>query len=373
MKIAFIITGNNTTSIYIVTKDVIRYLEDRGHCVDVFFTENSIAPLGDNQKHIDRNSIFKLKFANQILRFLKNLIGRHVYEFFISWLVTNKFKNDFSKYDCIFIHGAAAITFRTLTMPHFVVLHSCKYDNFLGRRSEFIRPFYKKLYQNVYGKKNLLTVSQSVSLDLLDRIKAKPISIDTIYNGFDFERLNKIANDGMTHNVPDKFIMAAGRPDRTKRFDILLKAYARSKRILPLVIFGDGRKLDALKQLTFELGIDRNVIFWGYCNDLLPYFKKASAYILSSDVEGLPTVVIESLSVGTPVVATDVGGIRELFGDKFKEWIVPRGNIDLLAIKIDDVIQYPPSVSYKDIDFLDYRLIGDKYEKLSEKMKDGLF
>ncbi|MGT0150640.1 glycosyltransferase [Vibrio metschnikovii] len=105
--------------------------------------------------------------------------------------------------------------------------------------------------------------------------------------------------------------MAAGRPDRTKRFDILLRAYAKTQQTLPLVIFGEGRKLKDLQQLAIQLGIQDNVIFWGFCDNLLPYFKQASLYVLSSDVEGLPTVVIESLMLGTPVVATDAGGVRD--------------------------------------------------------------
>ncbi|RBM83935.1 glycosyltransferase, partial [Vibrio paracholerae] len=212
----------------------------------------------------------------------------------------------------------------------------------------------------------------SVRYDLITKMKANPTRIETIYNGFNFQELIKEANQKATEHVPEHFIMAAGRPDRTKRFDILLKAYAKSRQILPLVIFGEGRKLNELKKLAVKLGIENKVIFWGFCNDLLPYFKQASAYILSSDVEGLPTVVIESLAVGTPVVATDVGGVSELLGERLKEWIVPRRDVDALAKKIDQVLEYPPSVGPEDLAFLDYRVVGKKYEKLSEKMKNGL-
>ncbi|NAX06065.1 MULTISPECIES: glycosyltransferase [unclassified Vibrio] len=372
MKIAFIITGNNKTSIYIVTKDVINYLRENGHQVDVFFTERSDIPLDRYQKFIDRKNIFQSYFINRLFGFLKNILSRHIYEFITSRLVTNKFVVYFKGYDCIFLHGAASIAFRKLNLPHFLVLHSCKYDNFLGHRSVLTKKIHQEIYKKVYSAKHLLTVSNSVRLDMLNKMKAKPISIETIYNGFNFDEIIERARQGKTENVPQNFIMAAGRPDRTKRFDILLKAYAKSSKTLPLVIFGEGRKLNELKKLSVKLGIENKVIFWGFCNNLLPYFKQASAYILSSDVEGLPTVVIESLAVGTPVVATDTGGVRELLGERLKEWIVPCRDVDALARKIDQVLQSPPLVGPEDLNFLDYRVVGKKYEKLSEKMKNGL-
>lgn len=372
MKIAFVITGSNTTSIYIVTQDIISYLRGKGHQVDVFLTELSHQPLDSHQKYINRKNIFKSKIKNSFFRLLKNLIGRHVFEFLTSHFIVEKNTHLFQNYDCIFVHGAVSINFRCLKLPHYVVLHSCKYENFLSRRSWLTKPFYKRLYQLVYNKKNLLTVSNSASDDITERMGVKPNSIETIYNGFDFDRLVGKAKKGKTENVPESFIMAAGRPDHTKRFDILLKAYAKTKKNLPLVIFGEGRKLNELKKLAINLRIQDKVIFWGFCDNLLPYFKQASLYILSSDVEGLPTVIIESIAIGTPVVATDVGGVREILGDRLQHCIVPRRDVDTLARKIDEVLDDLPKVSVEDINFLDYRSIGKRYEELSERMRDGL-
>ncbi|WP_229601085.1 glycosyltransferase [Vibrio cincinnatiensis] len=372
MKIAFLMSGSYRTSLYAVTKEAIRYLREQGHWVDLFFLEKFEQPLIDNDQCIDVSSIHQSTLTRKIFRPVKKILGRHIYEFSISRLVTSKIENYLKDYDCIFIHGTACIALYKLKLPHYVVLHSCKYENFLGRRKGPMKILYQQVYKKIYSDQNLLTVSDSVRYDLINKMKAKPKSIETIYNGFNFQELIKEANQKATEHVPEHFIMAAGRPDRTKRFDILLKAYAKSRQILPLVIFGEGRKLNELKKLAVKLGIENKVIFWGFCNDLLPYFKQASAYILSSDVEGLPTVVIESLAVGTPVVATDVGGVSELLGERLKEWIVPRRDVDALAKKIDQVLEYPPLVGPEDLAFLDYRVVGKKYEKLSEKMKNGL-
>ncbi|MGY5708896.1 glycosyltransferase [Vibrio cincinnatiensis] len=375
MKIAFVVGGNYRSSLYAVTKDVINYLRSKGHQVNLIFLDVPDDSLKDGDQYIDIKGISysSLHSSNGILfRLMKNLLSRHVYEYIFSRYFCKQIERKLVDYDCVFVHGVILVPLHALKLPFYGVIHSCKYENFLGRRSSLTRFFYQEVYKKIYGNKYLLSVSDSVRLDMLSKMKAKPISIETIYNGVNFDEIIERARQGKTENVPKNFIMAAGRPDRTKRFDILLKAYAKSRQILPLVIFGEGRKLNELKKLAVKLGIENKVIFWGFCNDLLPYFKQASAYILSSDVEGLPTVVIESLAIGTPVVATDVGGVSELLGERLKEWIVPRRDVDALAKKIDQVLEYPPSVGPEDLSFLDYRVVGKKYEKLSEKMKNGL-
>ena len=161
--------------------------------------------------------------------------------------------------------------------------------------------------------------------------------------------------------LPEAYIMSAGRPDRTKRFDLLIDAYSKTKKTYPLVIFGDGRKLSALKQQAAELGLSDKVIFPGFCSDLLGAYRNAVLYVSSSDVEGLPTVVVESLVSGTPVVATDAGGSNELLAGRLSKWIVRRGDVDGLAKAIDEILLEPPEVSENDISFLDYRAVAGTY------------
>ncbi|WP_417500437.1 glycosyltransferase [Methylophaga sp.] len=374
MKIAFLVGGNYSTSLYIVTQDIVNQMRLDGHQVDYLFVEEKQPNLRESDKFVLIKGISKesLKTPGGFLfRLLKNILSRHVYAYLFSGYFSRQLQKELTGYDGVFIHGTLYLSFHRLNLPHYCVLHSCKYENFLGRYSGVGKDFYQRLYQKIYSGKRLLTVSDSVKKDMLEKMKAKPLSIETIYNGFDFDALQaKASSDEVLHHKP--FILAAGRPDRTKRFDVLLKAYAKTQRSHDLLIFGDGRKLNDLKQLAKLLGIEQQVIFKGFSCDILPYFKQASAYILSSDVEGLPTVVVESLALGTPVVATDVGGIRELLNGDLSQWIVPKGDVDALAQKIDQLLANPPLVGPENIAFLDYRLISDKYLKYSEKMHNGL-
>ncbi|MEF1207660.1 glycosyltransferase, partial [Photobacterium damselae] len=195
--------------------------------------------------------------------------------------------------------------------------------------------------------------------------------IDTIYNGFNFESMINDIKCNHINNLPDKFIMAAGRPDRTKRFDILLKAYAKtsSKDEYKLVIFGEGKRISDLKRLAETLQIEERVIFAGFVSPLLPVFKYASLYVLSSDIEGLPTVVIESLVAGIPVVATGAGGVKELLSGDLNQYVVPCGDINALSEKIDLALGCPPTVSYKNVAYLDYKMVAQRYIDKAEELK----
>lgn len=372
-KVAFILTGGYYSSLYFSTKAIVEKLRTEGLSVDYVFYDDPKIELKDTDKYVaisgigeaEKGSVKRLS-----MRLLKMLLGRHKYYYLRSQAFSQRMDAELSGYDCAFVHSMACIPFSNLNMPHYIVVHSCKYENLVARE-KWPRDFFAKLfYRSVYSHKNLLTVSDSARIDMLQKLRAKPNFIETIYNGFDFNSLVARAENGKTEGVPEKFIMAAGRPDRTKRFDILIKAYAKTQRTHKLVIFGEGRKLKVLKKLSESLGVADDVIFWGYCKNLLPYFKQASAYVLSSDIEGLPTVVVESLALGTPVVATDAGGVNELLSGRLNEWVVPRGDIDALAAKIDLILEAPPKVGPEDIAFLDYRKVTEHYMALSEKLCD---
>lgn len=373
-KIAFVLAGSYQTSLYLVTRYVVQQLrEEQGWQVDFVFVDEPESGLKDNDKAVTITGLSHKSLYSPsgfLFRILKNILGKNVYQYCLSRYFSRQLDEVLSDYDMAFIHGTVFIPFCALRMPHYGVLHSCKYVNFLGRHRGWVKRAYQWMYQRIYSGHHLLTVSDDAKKDLINCMGAVPLSIETIYNGFDFSALEQRANQGIIERVPEQFIMAAGRPDRTKRFDLLIQAYAKTKRTHKLVIFGEGRKLPELKRLSQELGVENDVLFWGFCDNLLPYYKRASAYILSSDIEGLPTVVIESIALGTPVVATDAGGVNELLSGRLRHWVVPRGNVECLAKKIDEILAVPPSVSSKDLAFLDYRAVASHYAMLSERLSD---
>lgn len=105
-----------------------------------------------------------------------------------------------------------------------------------------------------------------------------------------------------------------------KGHDVLLEAWARVRdrlgpRTLRLVLAGAGPEEPRLRALTVRLAIGDEVAFLGSVDDVRARLARCSFTVLASRSEGSPNAVLESLAAGRGVVATDVGGVRELVGD----------------------------------------------------------
>ena len=124
----------------------------------------------------------------------------------------------------------------------------------------------------------------------------------------------------------------AGRLTAQKSLETALEALARVPEAT-LVIAGDGDRLDALRARASQLGLNGRVRFLGAQprQRVLELFHAADGALLSSAWENFPHTVVEALAAGTPVIATDVGGVREAVEDGRNGLIVPAGDVEALA------------------------------------------
>ena len=93
-----------------------------------------------------------------------------------------------------------------------------------------------------------------------------------------------------------------------KGFDLVIKAIAKLKNTFPkikLVVLGEGPEKDNLQTITRELGIVNNVEFRGFVKNVAEIMGESEVFVLSSYYEGFGNVIVESMAVGTPVVATN--------------------------------------------------------------------
>jgi glycosyltransferase involved in cell wall biosynthesis len=129
-----------------------------------------------------------------------------------------------------------------------------------------------------------------------------------------------------------KTLAFAGRLTAAKALGIALEAVARTKGVSFLVA-GDGDERSALERRARELGLDGRVRFLGPQprERVLEVFRAADATILSSTWENFPHMVVEALAVGTPVIATSVGGVAEIVEDGRNGLLVPPGDAEALA------------------------------------------
>ena len=119
----------------------------------------------------------------------------------------------------------------------------------------------------------------------------------------------------------------AGRLTAQKSLDVALDAVAGVDG-LELYIAGDGDELESLERRANELGLGRRIRFLGPLarGRVLELFRAADAAVLSSSWENFPHTVVEAFAVGTPVVATAIGGVAEIVRDEENGLLVPAGD-----------------------------------------------
>jgi len=139
-------------------------------------------------------------------------------------------------------------------------------------------------------------------------------------------------------------ILTVGKLKRVKNHRLLLDAFARlaAKRDAQLMIVGNGALTDELMSQSAELGIADRLIMPGLALDPWPYYASADLFVLSSDHEGYPVVLIEALLSGVNVVSTDCrSGPREILdGGRFGR-LVPVGDAESLAQAMGEALDRP--------------------------------
>lgn len=205
-------------------------------------------------------------------------------------------------------------------------------------------------FRRIYRGRHIVTVSEALQREIVEQVGIKPRSITTIYNPFDFDRLRERAEEPA--DLPaEPYILYAAKFENRKRQDVLLRAYASLDVPYKLVLLGgvytesDHRWLADMEALIDQLGIRDKVIIPGFRKNPYPWMKHARLFAMSSDSEGLPTVLIESLILGTPVVSTDCPtGPSEILTGDFARFLSPVGDADTLARNIAAALERYPTI-----------------------------
>ncbi len=214
--------------------------------------------------------------------------------------------------------------------------------------ADFFSPFFKKNSLKEYARylvsrfiiprgDKFRVVSQRIADSLHStfhiphsKIKTLPIFVDR----------GRIAGAAPSFDLRQKYpqfdfiILMVARLVREKNigfaliaFKELVKEFSRTG----MVIVGDGPEFKNLQLTTNNLQLGDSVRFEGWQNDLVPYYKGADLYLLTSSFEGYGRSVIEAVAAGLPVVMTDVGVAGEIIRDKETGLVVPPANQAALA------------------------------------------
>ena len=196
-----------------------------------------------------------------------------------------------------------------------------------------------------------------------------------IYNPvFNSEVLRK-AEEPVSHpwfeekDVP--IILGVGRLTPQKNFDLLLRAFKRVRREKEarLIVLGDGNQRENLEARIEALDLGGRVDLHGFVDNPYPFMRRASLLVLSSDYEGLPSVPIQALACGCPVVTTDCpSGPREILDDGTWGRLVPVGDEEALAEAITESLN-----ETHDPEYLRQRAMDFSVDKAVDNYLDTLF
>jgi glycosyltransferase involved in cell wall biosynthesis len=216
-------------------------------------------------------------------------------------------------------------------------------------RGRLAMAFAGSFYRMAQG---VVAVSDGVADDFT-RVTGFPRAcIRTIYNPVLTPELRALARAPLSHpwfvTGDPPVVLGVGRLAAQKDFPTLIQAFARvrSQRPARLLILGDGEKRSALIRLVQTLGLAADVSLPGYVDNPFAYLRRCSVFVLSSAYEGLPSVLIEAMACGVPVVSTDCpsGPAEILEGGRYGR-LVPVGDVDAMAAAISATLQEIPDTA----------------------------
>jgi len=195
----------------------------------------------------------------------------------------------------------------------------------------------------VYRGRQYNVISESTRDDLIERgVPAEDITV--VHCGIDRETY---AHDPSVPKYENPTVLYLGRIKKYKSIQHLIQAFALVKQQVPnarLMVVGAGDYMDALKSLTRELDLVDSVEFPGFVSweNKVERMRRAHVAVLPSLKEGWGLTNIESNSVGTAVIASNVPGLRDSVRDNETGFLFKYGNVKELSEKIKMILTDEP-------------------------------
>ncbi len=193
----------------------------------------------------------------------------------------------------------------------------------------------------------IVPVARDVARDLAANHGARAERIRTIYNGIDLAGIRRMAGEKVDHpwfEGRQPIIIGIGRLTEQKNFDLLIKAFGDVCRHsqAKLVILGEGKLRSELEKIITGLGLDEHVALMGRQPNPYKYLARSTVFVLSSVGEALPTVLLEAMALGVPIVSTRCpSGPEELLEGGRCGVLVPVGDCSALSAGVIRLLDDP--------------------------------
>ena len=245
------------------------------------------------------------------------------------------------------------------------IVHSAFLKNYIPD-NKFIA---KYLYSNAF---KFVTVSKTIKTKLTKKYHFENVKV--IHNAVDKPQMTALPNRYCFQKTSCIFF---GRiEDEVKNLTLLIDSYKRSELIdhnIKLVILGDGNDKLKLEKKVQATSLSEHIVFLSYTKNPYPIVSKAMCTVLTSYYEGFPTMLVESLSLGTPVISVNCeSGPSEIILDTHNGLLVDNHNPDLLAdamnrfVTDDELYSHCKKNAKKSVEKFSMENISNDWERIIE-------
>ena len=253
----------------------------------------------------------------------------------ISWI--KAFKPDHILGSCVYPTGEVVRRLsKTMNVPYSIKTHG---SDLLAHLNNPVRVELIKSVLNYAS--SIFTVSNHLKGNVLELIGFdSEQKVKTVYNGID-----KTLFDLRNHQPKTQRLIYVGYLKRTNGIMDLLSAFKnvmKNHPCLTLDIVGEGEALKEVANFIEDNNLSDNVVMYGAIQhgNINAFIKEASLLVLPSHSEGLPNILLESISCGVPVVASDVGGIPEIIQEGVNGFLCTPKDTHIIAERIEEALNH---------------------------------
>jgi glycosyltransferase involved in cell wall biosynthesis len=332
-----------------VAHNISKALVKRGHDVTVY-TTNVLSR--DSLFHSEQNPIF---VAGAKVYYFSNLIYKPSVYIYFSEELMKAVKENIANYDVIHLHEyrsyislAVGYYAKKYHIPYVLQAH--------GQLPRTAKWRLKQVFDVFFGYRLLRDASKVIALSKVEAEQYKCMGmseekIAIIPNGIDLSEYAELPPKGAfkkKFNIPEdkKIILYLGRIHKIKGIDFLIRACAYLKNKMSfkntiLIIAGpDDGYLSEIKYLAQASDVSNSILFVGplYGADKLAAYVDSEVYVLPSRYETFPMTILEAYACGKPIVASRVGGLKDLVIDGETGLLFELGNVKQLARSIFNLL-----------------------------------
>ena len=230
--------------------------------------------------------------------------------------IEKKIKNE--KYDIVIDYSSNLLKYDNfdIKIPVFAWIH---FSLTFGEKLTLEKTKkYKKQYKK-YSK--IFAITRVMKEEFINKVGIEKKKVELVYNPIDLKLIEKKAENvekKYENYLKQDYFLQVSRLTQQKQPEHLVDIYYKLKQAgikEKLYFIGDGEKKEIIKQKIKEYNLENDIILLGQIENPYPFFKNAKLFVHTAKYEGLPTVLLESLALGTPVVSYDCPtGPRDILG-----------------------------------------------------------